>query len=421
MNNFICSMPKFVAAALVILAGSLSLPVIAQDSVKAQLPSFNFTVTPKTLTAPVFEIEGSISFCQGNETKVQFITPKHSTFTFARNGYPINVNEVGGINWKCASDTDNLIYFKGESGYVNRCAASKGELYCLNNSAPNPEIAADASAYDISFILPKDYAALQPDKELALKNGIQFQIAMFDKPVVHKGSVISFEYIFPKGFAAETRYIAFLENVIKGYVSNFGKLPYDNLKIGAIRREEDKGTISGAPAGNLILFSRTALSDPPKIELPKDMGITKDITDPIRKLVIAHELSHFWFGDKHAGRDGWMVEGIPQYLGLYEVFKDSRENFAELMKFFEYYDKHAPQDEIPNSGLNSKNGYMKAYYQAPVALVYIGNDIGHENLVRLIVEVFSRNSNPAFADFTRVFKSRYPSKEMLWETAWRIK
>lgn len=413
---------KVFAAVLSLQLPCASLPA-QENSSGSQVPVFDLTITPRTMTEVRLGMQGSIAFCRKDGTRVNFSIPEHSSFTFTLNGRPLDVADPKGIIWKCDENNEggNKIYFKGESSPAKKCAASKGEIYCLNNSAPNPEIYADAARYELNFVLPAEYGALTPDKEIELKTGIQFQLAVFNKPFAHKTDRMSFEYTFPKDFSPEQRYLDFIQSVFGRYAETFGELPYRKLKVGVIRREEAQGTISGAPSGNLILFSRTALKDPPKIELPPDMGITRDLADPMRKLIIAHELSHFWFGDKYAGRAGWMVEGIPQYLGLIEVLRDSAENFAELTKFFEYIAKQPPAEEISNSSLNSPNGYIKAYYQAPVALLHIGNAVGQDKLVELLKDVFSRNADPSFQDFTDKFLALFPSKRELWESEWHLK
>lgn len=388
-----------------------------------RVPIFDFTIKPVTMAEANFEMEGTIAFCRKDETRVKFLLPGRSTFTFTLGGKPADPDDPEGLVWKCGENggEGDLLHFKGESRPARKCSASGEEIYCLNNSAPNPEIYADAAKYNLKFVLPEAYGALAPEKEIELKTGIQFQIAVFGEPRVHKTRAMTFVYTFPKGFSPEEKYLEFIHGTFSHYADIFGKLPFGELKIGAIRREEERGTISGAPSGNLILFSRTALRDQPKLALPPEMGITRDIADPMRKLIIAHELSHFWFGDRYLGRDGWMVEGIPQYLGLYEVLKDSRENFSDLMKFFEYIARQAPAGEIPNSGLNAPDGYIKAYYSAPVALVKIGNEIGHDKLLELLKTVFSKDPDPSFPDFTEEFSGRYPEKLTLWKTAWQLK
>jgi len=151
------------------------------------------------------------------------------------------------------------------------------------------------------------------------------------------------------------------------------------------------------------------------------LGITDDVADQFRKLVIAHELSHFWFGCNYQGKDGWMLEGIPQYLGMFAVQKESKEKVAALIAFTEYLDKQIPQDAIPNSPFGqSKVLNIRSYYQGSLALFRIGENIGHENLIKLLTSVYRKNPNPTFADFNNDFKNSYPDHIDFWRKAWRL-
>lgn len=152
------------------------------------------------------------------------------------------------------------------------------------------------------------------------------------------------------------------------------------------------------------------------------LGIVAEDVDQFRKLVIAHELSHFWFGCRYFGKDGWMVEGIPQYLGIYSVLMENVAAAEPLLKFSKYLDQMIPQDPIPNNPFSeNKTLYIKAYYQGPLALYRIGESIGHENLLEFIGTVFERNSNPDFSCFDQQFKRVFPDKHDEWMRAWRIK
>lgn len=253
-----------------------------------------------------------------------------------------------------------------------------------------------------------------------MNSGIEFQIARFDAPAVHTIGRYSVEYRFPVGFTPEPELENFIEKTLNNWTDAFGALPFQLVRVGAIRRGEKSGEISGSPAGNLILLSRTALKDKPNLSILKTMGIKYDLTDAMRKLVIAHELSHFWFGTKYLGKDGWMVEGIPNYLGLVAVRKESREQFAELLKFFKTMAAQGPQDAIPNHPFGGGAAYLRAYYQGPLALVQIGDAVGHERLIEFLARAYGNNSDPSFAEMSAAFKREFSSQSDLWDRAWRV-
>jgi hypothetical protein len=137
-------------------------------------------------------------------------------------------------------------------------------------------------------------------------------------------------------------------------------------------------------------------------------------------MVISHELSHFWFSDRFLGRDGWMTEGIPNYLGLMAVKKSLPDDFPELLKMFKFMDKKGLQTPIANRPFGDGDNYIKAYYQGPLALYNIGEIIGQEELIHFLVDVYRQNSNPDFKAFESLFLRRFPNQEKNWRAAWRI-
>jgi hypothetical protein len=387
------------------------------------IPRFELRIKPLTMDEPLFEIGGSVNYCTDEPRRVVFIVPKDSTFRFTRNGSPLDVSPSGGIAWPCDKgvSTSAPVLFQGTSPKsIKRCAASHHEIFCLNNSVPNPEVISDRSTYRLQFDLPKGYSALIPDSSVEMNSGIQFQLAKFHSPRHRKTKRLTFEYRFPLDFSPMESYLGFMEETLEGYLDMFGELPFHVVKVGAIRRGEKTGEISGSPAGNLILFSRTALGDKPNLDGLRGIGIQADVSDALRKMVIAHELSHFWFANSFVGKDGWMVEGIPNYLGLVAVWKSSQADYAELRKFYEYMDSQGPQDSIPNRPFGEGPLYIKAYYQGALALAKLGEAIGHEPIIKMIAAVYHDNSNPEFTDFDRAFKKGFPSKVDLWETSWRV-
>lgn len=215
--------------------------------------------------------------------------------------------------------------------------------------------------------------------------------------------------------------MTFLESTMEKWNEQFGNPGFNVVRIGVIRRGEAKGEINGSPCGNLILLSRSALGGRVDLSGLASMGVGSGDADHFRKLVIAHELSHFWFSVKHTGKDGWMTEGIPQYLGLYAVRLENPENVKSLLAFSECFDKMIAQDAIPNNPFSENRAlYINAYYQGSLALYRIGEMLGHEKLLAFIHAVFVNNRNPDFSEFDQKFAEMYPDKHADWLKAWRI-
>lgn len=387
-----------------------------------QIPHFVVSIAPVSMMEPSFHISGTIETCGAAGEKLQILVPKCSRYQFTRNGAAIDVGQPGGVDWTCSrfDSSANVLRFDGESSNVGKCEASGGEIYCLNHSAPNPEIVAKQSRYDLRFVLPRGYAALAPAPETPLNNGIAFHLAKLSAPLRHRSRHFAVDYVFPEGFEAEPRYLAFLEAALDSFADAFGEPSFSQIKVGAIRRDEAQGTISGSPAGNLILFSRTAFKDPPKLGGFAALGITADMTEPMRRLVIAHEASHLWFGTQFTGRDGWMVEGIPQYLALLAIRRESAEAFATSVRLFEAVERTLPRAPIPNQPLGDGEPYAQAYWQAPLALLHVGDAAGQDEFVRFIARVFQLDPNPSFSVFDAEFKKAYPGLGAIWDEAWRI-
>ncbi|MDD5658240.1 MAG: hypothetical protein PHF00_13395 [Elusimicrobia bacterium] len=397
----------------------LLLPISTGATDIEPLPQFDIRIKPLTLDEPRFTMSGSIRFCAKSGRKVAFVIPRGSTYSFTRNGAALDVSPQEGIDWPC--EPGAAITFFGTSPVsMPKCGASHQEIYCLNRSLPNPEVISDSSRYQLHFELLKGYGGLSPDPSIALNYGIQFQIAQFAAPRRRKTKHFTFEYQFPKDFSPEDGYLDFIEKTLEDHAPMFGALPFHKVLVGAIRRGETTGEISGSPAGNLILFSRTALRDKPNLESLRGMGIQADVSDALRKMVIAHELSHFWFGRSFTGKDGWMVEGIPNYIGLVAVAKGSKGDYAELRKLFEYMDSQGPPGPIPNSPFGNGPLYIRAYYQGSLALAKIGDVVGHEKVLELVAGVYRHNADPAFADFDEAFKKAFPSQAALWTAAWKL-
>lgn len=387
-------------------------------------PSLNLIIRPSSLYRPAFAVKGSVAIPAEVE-KVNFVRIPWQKFVYSVNGAEQKLGEDGLLVRPAslsASESWQVDFIGVSQLRPPKSMATGDEVYCLNNFPPNPELVTDMpSRYKVKFDLPQGYSAISFDEHIASSMGLQFQIARFQKPLIRKTANFTFEYVFPEGFSAEPTYLEFLENTMEKWFALFGDPGFDLVRIGVIRRGEAKGEINGSPCGNLILLSRSALGGNVNLKGLAPLGIKDGDEDQFRKLVIAHELSHFWFGVKFAGKDGWMTEGIPQYLGLYAVHNEDPEKAGPLLAFTRYLDRMIPQDAIPNNPFSENQVlYIKAYYQGSLALFTIGESIGHENLCHLLTSVFNGNRNPEFKDFDREFLKLYSDKHEEWLKAWRM-
>lgn|GEM_PF-1053293 len=398
---------------------------IAKDTCADARLQYDLLIRPVSMFRSSFAVKGKVEI-PAEMNSVNFARIPWQKFVYSIAGEAAIPDESGKITRPAALSEDDSwqIDFEGISSLkAPKSQADNGEIYCLNNCPPNPEILCDKAAlYRVKFDLPQGYKAITFDSDVPSSLGLQFQIARFQEPVVRKTSNFTFEYVFPEGFSADESYLKFLENTMESWYKRFGDPGFNHVKIGVIRRGEAKGEINGSPCGNLILLSRSALGGAADLSGLAGLGIVAEDVDQFRKLVIAHELSHFWFGCKYLGADGWMVEGIPQYLGIYSVLMESAAAVKPLLKFTEYLDRMIPLDSIPNNPFSDdKTLYIKAYYQGSLALYRIGESVGHENLLEFIATVFEGNSNPDFSYFDQQFKRVFPDKHDDWVKAWRIK
>lgn len=387
-------------------------------------PRFDLLIRPASLARPTFAVKGSVIVPQ-HVDRVEVANIPWQQFVFSTD----RVDLAPDAAWQLARPSSLpeaapwKIEFSGLSSlHPPKSEASGDEIYCLNNCPPNPELISDlGSFYKVKFDLPAGFSALSFDPEFSSSIGLQFQIARFQSPVYRKTAAFSYAYVFPEGFSADEDYMSFLEGTMEKWFELLGNPGFRHVKVGVIRRGEAKGEINGSPCGNLVLFSRSALGGRVDLSGLAGLGITADDADLFRKMVIAHELAHFWFGVKYTGSDGWMVEGIPQYLGLYAVWMKNPGRVRALIKFTEHLDRMIPQDAIPGHPFGDNQVlYIKAYYQGSLALFRIGELIGHERLVKLLSSVFDKNKNPSFADFDSSFKKHFPDKYDEWLSAWRV-
>ncbi|KAF1082244.1 MAG: hypothetical protein GQF41_1884 [Candidatus Rifleibacterium amylolyticum] len=412
---------SLMAMALFILAATNCL--IAGEICGNFAPHYDLLIRPVSMTLVRFAVKGSVRI-PADVDRIAFADIPWQKFTFSVGNVEQTPDKDGTIyRPEGCREASWQIDFAGVSALrPPKSAASDDEIYCLNNFPPNPEIITDKAAfYQIRFDLPAGYKAITFNRELSSAIGIQFQIARFQEPIIRKTKNFTFEYVFPENFSADEEYMLFLENTMEKWSALFGNPGFNLVRIGVIRRGEAKGEINGSPCGNLILLSRSALGGKVDLSGMAGLGITADDGLQFRKMVLAHELSHFWFGVRFTGSDGWMTEGIPQYLGMCAVRGEGVDQVIPLLKFTEYLDKMIPQDAIPGKPFSEEQvNYIRAYYQGSLALYRIGEKIGHEQLQALINDVFAKNPNPEFADFDSLFRELYPDRLAEWTKAWRL-
>jgi len=276
------------------------------------LPVFELTVTPRSLDKTEFDIDG---FVRTNASRLSFVLMPWHHYEFDQNGHSIEIKNNTEMQF-ADHHAVNRVHFTGTTKLQGpKSAAANGEIYCMNNSLPNPEVKSSGSFYNVRFVLPQGFTALAADRDAIQLNGLEFQIAKFSKPIFARADKTKIEFCFPQGFQAKQEYLDYFKEQLQADLKQFGKLPFSTIKIGVIRRG-GSSEINGNPSGNLILYSRTALGDPVKLNSLSRLEISEDISTCLRKMIIAHELAHLWFGSQYLGKDGWMQEGIPQYIGL---------------------------------------------------------------------------------------------------------
>ncbi len=397
---------------------TLSIPTGYANESMAQLPQFKLLITPENLHSTKINVDGTVST---SKSSLQFVLMPWHSYKFDSSGKSIELSDGSKFNFPDSS-LSHIVHFSGSSNMqAPKYFAGSDEIYCLNNSVPNPEVMSDGSYYDVQFQLPDGYSALVADKDVVQQNGLEFQIAKFGKAIIRKADKMTVKFIFPQGFTANEKYLEFIREQVQLDIKLFGRLPFNAIKVGAIRRGGSE-EINGNPSGNLILFSRTALGDPVHLLSPAKMGISEDISDPLRKLIVAHELAHFWFGGRYQGQDGWMQEGLPQFFGLLAAIRSSSPAKAEALKSFFYkMAKNGPKAPIVNSKFSEDEaGYLKSYFQAPVALLLLSEEVGEDKLTHFLLSVYEENSNPKFADFDQKFRAEFPASVSKWREVWQL-
>lgn len=356
-------------------------------------PIFRLRVRPESLTTTTFAIQGTIVLPTPHPT-LRLLTQSGQEYELPES-LPAELGEFS---------------FQGTSQVHHpRCQATGNEIYCLTRVAPQPELEVPAALYEVEFELPDGYAGLTADANVPQSQGLVFQIARLAPPMTRG----RFQFVFPLDLNYEPAYLDWIVDSTAWLEERFGRLDFENIKVGAIRRGGDT-QISGTPSGNLILYSRTALGAPVDYRaLGQDSG--PELVDPLRRLVIAHELGHFWFGLRYLGHDGWMVEGIPQYLAWRVVAEKYPAQAPLLLAFFE---RTAASNLKPVAGATLEENPAGAYYQGPLILHQLGEAVGHDDLIDMLVEVYQAHNDPRFDDFEKAFVTHFPAKSRLWAQKW---
>ncbi len=401
--------------------GTLMSALIANTSTASaetpDVPIFQLKIQPVAMDKTKFQTIGSVKW-KGHRSLKFVITPQQN-YTFSKKLSVIDVKNGSTIDVDPGGEE---VDFVGETSISSeKCAASDDEIYCLNKALVNPEVESDGALYQASFELPAGYSALTSDTDVIQFNGLEFQVAHFAEPVVKRCGNLEVEFIFPEGFQADPQYLSWFTDQLTWQQKLFGKLPHRRVKVGVIRRG-GTSSVNGNPSGNLILFSRTAFGGKLSLSGLEPLHLSADPSEAICRAVIAHEISHFWFGAHLKGQDGWMVEGIPQYIAFVATATGAQtERGKVLLEFFRKMAEKGPEGPIPRSPLRSGADFHKAYYQAPVALFEIGTAVGHRRMINFLLSVYSNNNDPVFGDFDLRFRKDFPTHVELWKKCWRLK
>lgn len=389
-------------------------------------PKYKLNITIPSMKEAVLNIDGTVVYTNTNPALA--VLPGRD-YKFDIHGVPIDVldpvapEKVGESSHPSKPPQEHHpVHFKGTTTLTpsSKVMASDDEFYCLNKVYPNPEILADGGFYQCEFHVTPGFSILWPHADVVQRNGLQFQVAKMSPIRSIDTKSMGLQIQVPVDFKPDEKYIAFLGSVLDHFVDRFGGLSSSTLQVGAIKRGKDT-EVNGSPSGDLILFSRTALGAPLNESSSHPFGSTLDLSDALRRLVIAHEISHLWFGDKFLGDEGWMVEGIPQYLGLVETIKTVDKAHGEaLLLFFQKIAKTGSQKPIPSADLSTQDGVILSNYSAPLALYAIGEKVGHDALISLIQDVYDKKNKPAFADFETAFKSKFPQLADDWTRQWQL-
>lgn len=386
---------------------SLALFALASQAVAD--PTFDLVIHADSKLTPL-TISGTIA--DPAQTSVKFAE------TTALAGYTLTGPE-GPIDLKRKTTSGLPVKFSGtfsqRSG--DKFRTGDDEVYCLNRVFPNPEVEADGAYYKVKFDLPAGYRGLASDPGVRQEHGLAFQIARLQEPKKTRVDSMDVEYNWPQDFNPDARYVAWFEQCLAQDLKLLGPLAISKLRVGAIRRGGRK-EVNGSPSGNLILYSRSALGGEFDPSAPAGLELQSDLSDGLKKLAIARELAHFWYGQAWHGTQGWMTEGVAQYVALVNLRQDPGVNQEDVRKFLEAGGKSV-RGPIPAAGLEGDD-YIRAYYQAPRALWELGEIVGHEKFLRELNYVFAGHPNPEFEDFESYHLTVHPRHKALWKSVWKL-
>jgi hypothetical protein len=386
-------------------------PALANESV----PKYKLEIKIPELTQPVIKIDGSVVNSIVNS---RFAILPGQVYKFDVDGKTIEVVDGQPIKQPASLP----VHFVGTTTLVPtaKVQATKDEFYCLNKVYPNPEVYSDGGLYECAFSVPPGFSILWPHSTVVQRNGLEFQVAKMSPPKIVDAKTMAIQLQMPADFQPDKTYLQFIGSVLDKYVDRFGGLAFSTLQVGAIKRGGDT-EINGSASGDLILFSRTALGAPlnQSSAHPDDSKI--DLTNALRRMVIAHELAHLWYGERFQSDEAWFIEGVPQYLGLLESAQSvSPEQSAALFAFMRKRAETVAHNPILQASLESKEGFVQAYYAAPLALYDIGEKVGHERLIKLLVEISNEKPKVTFADFDKAFKQKFPQSVNDWNQLWQV-
>ncbi|MGE0494556.1 MAG: hypothetical protein AB7S38_35430 [Vulcanimicrobiota bacterium] len=367
--------------------------VLVGSGVADEWPIFRLRVRPQSLATTTFAIRGTVVL-PAHHPPLRLLTQEGQEYGLPE-VLPADLREFSLAG---TSRVDHP-----------RCQATGDEIYCLTRVGLQPELEVPAALYEVDFELPDGYAALISDPTVPQSQGLVFQVARLAPPFARG----RFQFVFPLDFDYEPKYLDWIVDSTSWLEERFGPLGLETIKVGAIGRGGNT-QISGTPSGNLILYSRTALGAAVDHRaLGPESG--PELVEPLRRLVIAHEISHFWFGLRYLGHDGWMVEGIPQYLAWRVVAEEFPIQAPVLLAFFE---RMARANSKPVAHATLEENPLGAYYQGPLVLHQLGEAVGHGELIQMLQAVYKAHNDPTFEDFEREFQTRFPANSRLWAQQW---
>ncbi len=362
-------------------------------------------------------LKGELQGCSAQGGPKMLYVPSSPVFRMSLNGkeFASHLGEIHLDDWNCYEEGDQRFLFEGQGRLAHpRCETREDEVYCLNNSLIHPVVDSGRQRFEARFEVPEGFSVLKPSDGSLHHHGYSFQVARLqEEEKVSLPGNLDVEFFWPQGFTPKKHLLDYLLASL-GFAHKIGLgLPFQTIRVGAIRRGQEKGEISGSPAGNLLLFSRTALGDPASVGSLQALGIS---TDAMRKLVLGHEPLHFFFAAEFRGRDGWMTEGISNYISTVFLMQKSPSEGEEILKLLEYVNSQLGPQSPMNLPYGGGRNYLLAYYRAPLLLYRIGEVLGHETLIQFLMNSFRKNPDPDFASLHQDFQAQFPQHRNLLRT-----